>query len=215
MFITFRRHYLDQMLEAESFAGEVLDVGGKKENPRGQFRPPKDKVSSWKYLSIDAETRPDFLSSADAIPAGNDQFDHVLLCEVAEHLEAPEKTLAECRRVLKAEGKMIMTMPFLYGVHADPQDFQRWTPAKIRFELSKAGFSDVEIRPMGGFFAVAADLYEMYCHLEFSRSGRIPVWMKGLRFLMRRVFLKPLMAVDQRFPFKDLLTTGYYVVAKK
>ncbi len=213
MHISFRRLYLDQMLAAENFSGLVLDVGGKKSNPRGNFRPPSGPSVQWKYLSIDASTQPDFHCSAEKIPVDSAQFDVILLSEVAEHLENPEVVLAECARVLKTGAKIIMTMPFLYGVHADPHDFQRWTPNKIEKELLKAGFEKIQIAPMGGALAVFCDLHEMWCFLHFDKSGKVPVFLKITRALIRRVFLPVLKTLDRNFPFKNDLTTGYYVRA--
>ncbi len=51
--ITFTRHYLDQFLMETNFFGKVLDIGGKKENKRGKFVPPIEKVESWEYLNTD------------------------------------------------------------------------------------------------------------------------------------------------------------------
>jgi hypothetical protein len=78
-FITFRRHYLDEFLYKTKFCGRVLDVGGKKDNKRGLFRPPLDDVESWEYLNIDEATNPDYSCSADDIPVDNENFDIVML----------------------------------------------------------------------------------------------------------------------------------------
>ena len=129
-FITFRRYYLDKVLSDIKFYGKVLDVGGKKENKRGTFRPPLDKIESWEYLNIDESTNPDYLCSADNIPVDDNTFDIVMLAEVIEHLENPIAVLNECYRVLKKDGKIVVTIPFLNALHADPYDFQRWTDVK-------------------------------------------------------------------------------------
>lgn len=103
-FLTFRRYWLDKLFAKTKFHGKVLDIGGKKGNKRGHFRPPLDKVESWEYLNIDSATNPDYLCSSDSIPVNNEMFDTVLLIEVLEHLKNPEVTLAEVSRVLKKRG---------------------------------------------------------------------------------------------------------------
>lgn len=110
-----------------------------KDNKRGQFRPPLDKVTTWEYLNIDGSTKPDYHCSADHIPVEDNSFDTLLLTEVLEHLEEPMDVLKECFRVLKKGGKLIATMPFLYPVHADPYDFQRWTGVRLTKNLKKSG----------------------------------------------------------------------------
>jgi hypothetical protein len=54
--LTFRRYYVDTLLSATDFSGRVLDIGGKKEKKRGQFRPHLDQVEKWEYLNINPET---------------------------------------------------------------------------------------------------------------------------------------------------------------
>lgn len=206
-FITFRRYYLDQMLSQSEFSGRVLDAGGKKDNKRGAFRPPLDKVESWQYLNIDEKSKPDFCCSADNIPVEAGSFDTVLLNEVLEHLENPEEVLKEICRIIKKNGVLICSIPFLFPVHADPYDFQRWTPGKIKIEIERAGFKVERIESMGGLIAVIMDL--IYCYsIEPTFTNRV------LRRLLR--LLTPLcLHLDSRTKLKEKITTGFYVVANK
>ncbi len=203
-FITFRRYYLDKVLSDINFYGKVLDVGGKKENKRGTFRPPLHKIESWEYLNIDESTNPDYLCSADNIPVDDNTFDIVMLAEVIEHLENPIAVLNECYRVLKKDGKIVVTIPFLNALHADPYDFQRWTDVKIENVFNKSGFKNISIKPMGGKAAVIYDL------LNFSQT---PASFKT------RIFRKILQIISPIFKILDkpnrFVTTGYFIEAKK
>ncbi len=190
--------------------GDVIDIGGKKENKRGAFRPPLSQVTSWQYVNLDKSTNPDFCCSADRIPVNDASFDTALLCEVLEHLKEPEKVLGEIFRILKSGGALIISTPFLFPVHADPYDFQRWTDAKIRLIVESLGFSDIKVKPMGGIGAVLYDLLlisfktiqNRYCRL----LGRI-----GLRLTRPffNVLEKVMISTEKR------ITTGYFVIAKK
>lgn len=204
-FITFRRHYLDKVLLSTNFYGKVLDVGGKKENKRGNFRPPLNTVESWEYLNIDESTNPDYLCSADDIPVDDNTFDIVILAEVIEHLENPIEVLNECYRVLKNDGKIIITIPFLNALHADPYDFQRWTDVKIESELSKIGFKNSSIQPMGGKAAVIYDLLYFSQTLSSFKT-------KIFRKLLNKVFVYLFKIFDKPSRF---ITTGYFIEAKK
>ncbi|HFU76307.1 MAG TPA: class I SAM-dependent methyltransferase [Arcobacter sp.] len=203
-FLTFRRYYLDDFLISTSFSGMVLDIGGKKDNKRGKFRPPLNQVDSWEYLNIDEDTNPDYLCSADSIPVEDEHFDMVLLCEVLEHLENPEEVLNEAQRVLKKGGRVIISMPFLNAIHADPYDYQRWTDFKFQAELKKSGFSNIDIVPMGSVFAVIYDI------LYVASSNRF----------YRKLFLYPLSLVFRpldRWVSKRVkkINTGYFINATK
>ena len=212
-FITFRRYWLDRLLAETDFEGKVLDVGGTRVNKRGNFRPPVEKVQKWEYLNIDEKTCPDYLCASDKIPVDDETFDMIVITEVLEHLERPQDTLKEAFRVLKKQGRLIASVPFLYPVHPDPFDFQRWTQEKIRLEFDKAGFKEIQIRTMGGFFAVVYDLMHSFLVEE-----------DGKLFFIRKVIYKilmPLSAViyrglDNYFAtIHNKITTGFYVTAVK
>ena len=53
------------------------------------------------------------------------------------------------------------TIPLLYPVHLDPQDFQRWTPEKIKLEFEQAGFVLDKIEAMGSVFTMICDLIQV------------------------------------------------------
>ena len=145
--ISFRRHYLDQFLKQTSFHGKVLDIGGKKEGRRGNFRPPLKDVESWEYLNSNPSTNPDYNCDAEKIPVVSNSYDMVVMTEVLEHLAQPSLVLKECARILRNNGALVVTIPFLYPIHSDPQDFQRWTPEKIRLEFELAGFILEKLNP--------------------------------------------------------------------
>lgn len=206
-FVTFRRHYLDSTMSRTEFQGKVIDIGGKKDNKRGRFRPPLDKVESWQYLNLDPETKPDFLGGAEQIPVADGHFDMAVMTEVIEHLSDPEKVLIEVNRVLKPRGSLVATLPFLYPIHADPFDFQRWTDEKLRRVLAATGFEPACLEPMGGIWAVAMDLIYAYTK-GGSRMDRI------LRRSIR--LLSPfLLRLDGKAKMKDRITTGFYLRAVK
>jgi ubiquinone/menaquinone biosynthesis C-methylase UbiE len=51
-------------------------------------------------------------SFAEELPFKNESFDTVILAETIEHIFSPEKAVAEIYRVLKIEGKLILTCPY-------------------------------------------------------------------------------------------------------
>jgi SAM-dependent methyltransferase len=213
-FITFRRHYVDKFLLETKFIGKVLDVGGKKDNKRGSFRPPLNDVESWKYLNIDKTTNPDYCCGADDIPVDDNTFDIVMLAEVIEHLENPIKVLNECKRILKKDGKLVATIPFMYALHADPYDFQRWTDVKIRLELEKIGFSYIHIKPMGSVFGV---IYDFLCiSLNMESRNRNAIKNKIIRKFMMPILARLFLWLDKKYIYKSkAITGGYYIQAKK
>lgn len=210
--LTCRREILDRFLTEHQnvMLGHVIDIGGKKDNKRGFFAPPIDKVLSWKYVNIDAPTNPDYFCSAEKIPLKDSSIDTFMLCEVLEHLENPDQILRECFRIIKRGGYGIITMPFLFPIHADPWDFQRWTDTKLRQMLDSLGFQVVELCHMGGVGAVILDLLHIKLNelirtrALLARIGLIMIQM--FRRLFGRVFLNQ---------HNAKITTGFGLIVKK
>jgi ubiquinone/menaquinone biosynthesis C-methylase UbiE len=55
------------------------------------------------------------LGSAEELPFRDESYDHVLMCEVFEHIVDRAKCLREVHRILKPEGELILSCP--YGQH--------------------------------------------------------------------------------------------------
>lgn len=211
---SFRRKFIDEFLEREKprFHGDVLDIGGERLNSRSQFSAPDGEGSQWTYINIDQEAEPDILASAYDIPLPDECADQVLMTEVLEHLQFPERALAEAFRLLRPGGTIFITMPFLYQVHGDPDDFSRWTPSMLKFKIEEAGFVVASLDPMGGVFHVIVDLVRSHLYRR-QTTHRISASLL-LRLLRLVVFmLRPLARSSgstQRF-----ITTGWSLIASK
>jgi len=213
-FISFRRYYLDQELDNSKhlFKGKILDVGGKKENRRGNFKPPYEQVDKWIFLNNDKTTNPDIVTDLPNIPLEDESIDIVVCTEVIEYIYDYKIILNKMNRILKKDGILILSLPFLYTLHADDEhDYFRLTEPLITKELSRNDFSIKEFKRMGGVFAVIFDLIRAYMSYQTKRTVLVKVmnkvWMKlGLIF---RFF-------DKRYCKNNYyINTGYFIVAKK
>ena len=109
--------------------GIVLDIGCADSKPKAFLKP------SAKYIGLDYfdtamnwyKTKPNLFADAGRLPIKSGAIDHCLLLDVLEHLPFPATAIAEINRVLKAEGKFTLQVPFLYPIHDAPLDFHRWT----------------------------------------------------------------------------------------
>lgn len=205
-----RRFHVDSFLAnvAPQITGRVLDIGGKKKNPRGHFRPPAGV--RWEYLNLDQSTEPDHWVDAESSNLPAAAYDVFFLIEVLEHVQNPNMVLAEAYRILVPGGRGYIAMPFLYGVHGDPGDFQRWTAEKLFQELQRVGFTDIRVMPMGGPFSVAFDIFWT---IAWRAKG---LWIRRLAFVLLSA-LKPLaLLADKLVPeMAQYLTTGWAVMVHK
>ena len=192
--------------------GNVLDLGGKKANPLGTFKPPVEDSNLWFYANIDASTNPDVRCHAGNVPLLDDSFNCVLMTELLEHVPDPEKVLLEANRVLKQEGHCLISVPFLIGVHPDPNDYQRFTADKLERLLFGAGFRMIECEPMGGWWAVISDMVRLLLHNPRDKLGPIS---RSMFYLVVRG-TQALQSLDELSrPTWPIVTTGWAIVAKK
>lgn len=209
--VSYRRKILDTILSQKShlYHGVVLDIGGR---DRGSFQSPKQKVTKWIIADIVASRNPDLVLDVSQMTAVADaSINCVNALELFEHVEYPRKGLQECYRVLQSDGLMLFSMPFLYPIHGDPYDFQRWTETKIQKEIVNAGFTIQEIIPMGFFFTVLSDFLR-----AFLQSSP-PLRLLSLPFIPLLHILSSLDKLSCIYDNKKLnkYTTGYFVIAKK
>jgi SAM-dependent methyltransferase len=109
-------------------SGVVLDVGCADQWPRRHLS------SACHYIGLDyprtAEwygAKPHVFGDAHSLPLADASVDLVLALDVLEHLKNPDAAFAEAARVLKAGGQFLIQVPFLYPLHDEPHDYQRWT----------------------------------------------------------------------------------------
>jgi SAM-dependent methyltransferase len=153
---SYRRKRVDEDLESvvSLFTGRVLDVGGARR--RGRFRPPT--VDRWLVADLTPALRPDVAADVAALPFRDGAFDAIKITEVLEHVPDPARALAECRRVLRARGHLVISAPFLERLHGDPSDYGRYTEAMWRRLLQAARLEPLSIEPQGGYFTHLAGL---------------------------------------------------------
>lgn len=102
--------------------------------------------SSYVGLDVEVSGRNSELKEADItydgvnIPFDRNTFDGILCTQVLEHVENVEYLLAECNRVLKLGGSLVVSVPFVYREHEQPFDFRRFTSFGILQLLEKNGF---------------------------------------------------------------------------
>ena len=212
--VSYRRQWLDRCLTTATplMQGLVLDVGGKRINERGAFRPPQS--DQWYALNITRPEYPHVISDAHHLPVEDACADTLICTEVLEHVADPQQVVAELSRILRPGGHLILSIPFLIPVHGDPFDFQRFTPHGLSRLLTMHHFEVLELQPMGLFFTTISDL------IRFPLS-KIPSallrWSVGLPFMLLATLLVRL--DDQprvrQSPLLSSYTTGYFVIARK
>ncbi|HEX8736663.1 MAG TPA: methyltransferase domain-containing protein [Pyrinomonadaceae bacterium] len=207
--------------ESRLFYGTVLDVGC-------GFMPYKKLIEAnrqvKKYIGMDFEqtaagiydvrVEPDLKWGGREIPLEDESIDCVMATEFLEHYAEPEKALREMRRVMKPDGKIFATVPFVWNLHEIPHDEYRYTPYSIKRHFENAGFREINVKALGGWNLSLAQMLGLW--VTFSKMSSFS------RAVMRK-FLFPFYALlvkTDRKPaefdgWDNSMFTGLSITARK
>ena len=89
--------------------------------------------SAWLETDVSLAGRARLVCDASDLPFEDDQFDLVICIAVLEHVLEPQRCVDEIHRVLRADGLVYATTPFMQQVHMGEYDFTRFTRSGHRW----------------------------------------------------------------------------------
>ena len=101
---------------------------------------------AWSYARLDA------LADLLSLPFPDAAFDAAVNIVTLEHVTDPARVLAELHRCLKPGGSLLLVTPLEWEEHQQPHDYFRYTRYGLDHLARRAGFVDVHIEAVGGFF---------------------------------------------------------------
>lgn len=116
------------------------------------------------------------------LPFSDDYADTITCYQVLEHLREPMKFLSECFRILSSGGRIIINVPFMWGVHEEPHDYYRYTEHGLSHLLGKAGFSEIVITENGYFWSAWILMFNYHSSRYAKGLARllfVPIWFLG------------------------------------
>jgi SAM-dependent methyltransferase len=155
----------------------------------------------WDYRGLDA------IGDLAALPVASASFDAVVNIVTLEHVREPACVLAELARALKPAGRLLLVLPHEWEVHQPPHDYFRFTRYGARHLLERAGFGDIHVLAVGGYF-----------HLLARRLLNGLQFFRGVWFLPAALLLVPPALVVPAFDPLDRdrnFTLGYVCTARK
>lgn len=157
LFLRTRGHSVTRALQYELLAqtgnlGKVLDVGG------GDNAKYHDilEYEAYESVNIDANMKPTWtVETGEKLPCPGDSYDSAISFNTLEHIFDARFVIAEIFKALKPGGVFYASVPFLYPIHAHPDDFFRPTASWWEKALVEAGFGKIAVTPlMWGPFSV-------------------------------------------------------------
>lgn len=168
-------------------------------------------------FDIDELRSPDIVGDIHKMPFQNEQFDVVLCTEVFEHLKNPFKAAQEIKRVLKNNGKLVLTTRFIFPIHDSPNDFFRYTKYGLK-EIFKDWKDVVIIEEAETVETISILLQRLIFQVDYKFNNLIKVLFLVLikLFLCLNKFkLKEFGEISKKNQEKTIMSSGYYLVANK
>lgn len=78
-------------------------------------------------VDINKDFCPHIVADAHHLPFRLACFDQIVCSEVLEHLPYPKQAVQEMARVLSENGRLVLSVPFVYPIHEAPHDYHRFT----------------------------------------------------------------------------------------
>jgi len=111
-------------------------------------------ISEEAMRGIDLPVKEKLVMSVTDISFEKGSFDCILCSEVLEHVADDAKAISELRRVLKAKGTLVITVPFQKKYWGEDDDYigheRRYEPGELEEKLKKAGFGMVKTFRLSG-----------------------------------------------------------------
>lgn len=213
-FFIRRGLYINIKQNAKELDGVLLDFGcGRK--------PYKNLFAVKEYIGVDVEKsgHSHELSDVDVyydgrtIPFPKDYFDSVFCGEVLEHVFEVDNTLAEINRVMKVNGKILITVPFVWNDHEIPFDFGRYSTYGLKYLMEKHGFEVISIDKSTNFIETLFQLWMVYIHESVRTKNRT------VNSVLNLIFISPFTIIGLFFskvlPRRNDLYHNSILLAKK
>jgi len=149
---------------ASALSGRLLDIGCGSKPYQNLFH-----VEEYLGLDIDSEYSrkrgiADYFYDGNTFPVGTESFDSALCNQVLEHVFNPDAFLSEIYRVLKRDGKLLLTVPFVWDEHEQPSDYARYSSFGLKALLEKNGFRIIQHERIGADASILFQLINAYLY---------------------------------------------------
>ena len=154
----------------------------------------------------------DIICPVDVIPFKRNSVDAIICVAVLEHVKNPQEIIQKFQEMLKNSGRIYVEIPFMQGVHADPYDFQRFTPDGLRALLS-----DFREEALDSLAGPASSLCWILREFVASFGGNSNIFYNMLKLLSGwatfpikylDIILKPTIGGQK-------IASGYYFIGEK
>ena len=144
------RGLVEDLLARLDLPDPVVEFGALQVEP-GQRADLRDLFAGRSYVGTDYRDGPgvDRVEDLRALSFADASVGTAICLDTLEHCEDPPQACRELGRVVAPGGVCVIASVMLFGIHAYPGDFFRFTPEGFRSMLAGGGFDDVRVVGVG------------------------------------------------------------------
>lgn len=177
--------------------GVILDIGSKNRSYDFLFKEKPIAIDLIENKEMDV-----LKGDINNLNFESESFQSVVCLEVLEYISTPKKAVDEIYRILKTDGEVVLSTPFMLKVHNDKMRYTEECLIEIF-----SNFKSCKIHYIGNFYTIILDIL---------RKKIIDIKFIPLKYLSAVLFLPLLIFLPlSRFSKDRNFVSGYLVVAKK
>ena len=189
------------------FKGLCLEFGANKDINRNFLKP---YTKSYKTIFSNIEKKNKnflYLDLQKKKIHHKTKYDNIVIYNVLEHIYDIDISLKNINYLLKKNGRVYGSTPFIYRIHEAPDDYSRYSKSFLELKLKNNKFNDINIREIGlGPFLASFSLLRGY--IKF-----IPIIYNIILFMI--ILLDKFLICFMRNDPKIIFPIGYVFSAKK
>lgn len=213
---------LKKIIKKYKFSGTLLDFGCGQKPYQSLFKNITEyKGIDFKNYSINKdfkEKEPDCYFKDDylntlILPFEDNSFDNAVSFQVLEHHKNPKKMIKEIFRITRPNGYILITAPFLGGIHEEPYDYQRFTKYGLIELFKQHNCQILEIKEQGSLFSVISMLLNEYLN-SFAAKNKLSYFFAVLIYPLFLFFQYISLIMDKIFTSNKIFL-NYLILVKK
>lgn len=164
--------------------------------------------SKFFYSNIYNDKNKDYikLDLTKKISLKKSSFNNIIIFNVLEHLKDTNMAINELQKILKKDGTLIGSTPFIYQIHGAPNDYYRFTK-DFYLEKFKKKFKNLKIIPLG-FGPFVASFSLIYPYIKY-----LPIFKDVI--LAVSFFLDTFIQLFVKTKLNEIYPIGFIFILKK
>jgi len=164
-------------------------------------------IDFYPYVNVD------IVADIHNLPIKDGSVDMIINEAVLEHDKNPQSMISEMYRILKLDGLVYVTVPFIASFHSSPNDYYRWTKEGLKEALNI--FEELETGIICGPTSAMLSIFNEWLATLFSFGSK---YLHQFLLILFTIISSPLKILDyliSKFPSAQNIAFGFYYIGKK